>query len=527
MGRNLEVITKLYQQASNAEIHAHEFRDVLVQQFSFAVQKFFNGIADTPYATPWMQGLQAIRKYRYTLVFTLLPANDVDIFPSQILEQFQRWRNALQQSYPNMIPTLDAVSEGLQQLQTHTDTPIADIFQTLIGSNESMMLVAADKRQLALHKKALLHSFPNLKIPTCQQSELGGLELFDRLIVIGPAAWFKSHVIAAPRAKRLDVIRPSWIRDVIESNGVFLNNKDVQRIVLVHRSISKSSNLSVMEIESQGVPESQKEPTLNGEDFLDALEVRPLLDVSIIAQRQRNFDGLELGSQELFDARFLVLDGHFGVFLPIDALVYAVDFSKTNDDRVERIKLPAVIENTWIAFRTERSDRELIEQIADRLLGDDRTQFRKLQRDWKQGLENFVQNKGIEKLGERLRFYGAKNASQNNVKRWMSNQSIWMDRLDDFKAVMSVLDLVARENEYIEAMRRIDQAHLMAGQQIRGLLLEKLKTITHIQLPKAHLEISLEGIEGGKFEIFCVIELSSAIEKIPFSRLGKPLPLDD
>ena len=164
MGRNLEVITKLYQQASNAEIHAYEFRDVLIRQFSFAVQKFLSSIADTPYATSWMQGLQTIRKYRYTLVFTLLPANDIDIFPLQILGQLQRWRNVLQHSYRDIIPTLDAVSEGFQQLQTHTATPIADIFQTLFGTDESMMLVAADKRQLELHKKALLHSFPNSKV---------------------------------------------------------------------------------------------------------------------------------------------------------------------------------------------------------------------------------------------------------------------------------------------------------------------------------------------------------------------------
>ena len=352
---------------------------------------------------------------------------------------------------------------------------------------------------------------------------------FDRLILIGPALWFKSHVIAAPRAKRLDVVRPFWIRDVIKSSGVFLSNKDVQRTVLVHHSISISSNLGVIEIESQGIPESREEPTLNGEDFLDALEVRPLLDVSMIAQRQRIFDDSEHGSQEFIDAGLLVLDGQLGVFLPIDTLVYVLDFSKTNDERIERerIKLPAVVENTWIAFRTERSDRDLIEQVADRQLGDDKTQFRKLQRDWKRGLENFVQNKGIEKLCERLRFYGAKNASQNNVKRWMSNQSIWMDRLDDFKAVMSVLDLVARENEYIEAMERIDQAHLKAGQKIRSLLLEKLKTITHTQLQKVHLEISLEGVEGGKFGIFRVIDVPDGIMKIPFRRLGQPFSLDD
>ena len=170
---------------------------------------------------------------------------------------------------------------------------------------------------------------------------------------------------------------------------------------------------------------------------------------------------------------------------------------------------------------------EYIALLADRILGEHSARAREVQIDWKDRLRRKVRKDGLHQVVRDLKNYGSRRAIHVNVRNWMSYKSIKTEDQRDFLAVMRLIGLADRFDDYWKTMTLIDSAHRRAGQLIRRQLLAEVRKADLQGLEKlGRMDFELTGMEGGNLSAIRIQNVHPQTFEIDVARLGHPIEMD-
>ena len=186
---------------------------------------------------------------------------------------------------------------------------------------------------------------------------------------------------------------------------------------------------------------------------------------------------------------------------------------------IEKVSSKDLGKGMYILRRTKGADRDVIELIADRHLGDDAESLRSVQRRWKKELSKKVYEVGIEKAVQTLKTWGCTPANRSNLKRWMSRSSIRTSKPNHFFALMKFAGLETQAQVIWDDMRKINAAHSQAGFELDHLLKSKIQEIDAKTLyGQTSYEFTLSEDQNlGSMTAFAIEERLESTVEVPIS----------
>ena len=504
--------TRIYACCQDAEVKRHRLCCPALTAYSRALGRLLRHLGEAADDEYWRGFLRFFRLSRFRLSAAPLPldhpfedltsslarvettAAQCDmVFPSS--GEFAR---ALLGEYRALIelrenPILDAIREFCVQ-QSSGSTALLVREAGLVADTEALTRAERKIRQLEVIVPSLLR----------------GAVCYDRLLVVGPSAWFPEFVFTSPRAKEIHLLYFDWVRDTWRPRPLLIGGRR-GRTVRIEPTVEENDT------------------GLRLEDLVGADEIIPETDWAAMIGRQERHESAEHDGDEA-DARLCALEGGAFTFLDAsaDARALVIDLSgqpeEEDDDEpsvVKRVPVSAVVPGMFVILRT-RGGGDYIVPMADRLLGQRAEPYREAQRLWKGRLREMVSRDGMDIGCGALARLGARLASEGNVRNWMFERSIRPYYDGDFGAILSLVGLGNEAAQYFEAAAAIENAHRSAGLRIRQALMRRLLASDLRELERrGRMDLDLGEQGAGMLSALRVRDIRPELCRVPTGRLGR------
>ena len=349
--------------------------------------------------------------------------------------------------------------------------------------------------------------------PVVPPSALGGDVDLDRVIVIGPASWFPEHLRSVPRAAMTIVLSHSWVRDPSASLAVLDGLTGEEQEVgpkVVTTTVGASTVRRSLRIDADAL--------LPG--FSEA-------DLGRMARRVLAIDSIPGSAREkdpVIEARMYVLASGEVVFLPTDPASRR-DVAELSHEGISIARIPVGELRTGMFLLVRRSGAsDYLAEMADRLLatdGEDPKALRDTHSRWQHALREFVATRGPTKAAVELRAAGVKVANAPNVSRWMSGESLGLQKDAHFRALLKHLGLQDEARGILLMTRHLRNAHQRAGARVRQLLVARAERMSPGDLESAgHMDVELEKEEGGTLMLARIEQVATSTVMVPSGRIG-------
>jgi hypothetical protein len=504
---DLRAVDTVYQMSA-ASIRRARIAHVLFRDFSIGIDRLVKTLGDAAEEELWKHILRTLKRYRFSLASAPLSFNNPSLSMGPSIEATRAQLASYQRAHPVAAQQLAAVLELGTALQSCPDNPLREFLLQQYPKGVSRGAILLKDSRLITQTQLALRQYPATRsLAVLTASQLKRDACYSHLHIIGAARWFPDYIITAPRATELILLRYSWIRDATPNPVGFVQSWQRQ-------PAASEKNADV----ETGPDETQ---------VLDADDVLPRIDWAAIQQRilthhESNLDDVP--------AKIAVLEGDYGVFLEDDesATILTLDLDTDEPtERVRRMPVQAIMPGMFVLLRTTGGG-DYILPIADRLLGKTAAHARSCQKEWKSKLRSVVAQSSLFEISVRLLDLGSTRANEMNVRNWMSSRNLKTHDPKDFAAIMQLIALQNRTEEYWNAMAAISQAHQRAGQQIRRVLLRRLQEIDVTNLERdGRLEISLPDTDAGTLTAFRIIDLAPADQFVATTKLNHPFSLGD
>jgi hypothetical protein len=463
-------------------------------------------LGDDPY---WRQVFQILRRLRFDLAATPLPFNHSAFRQEESRKTLSKLLVQCKALFPDRAADLNQLIVLTDDLVTQSIDPIGDTIDALLARSTPMStaLLLRSTRYASFVRTELRKRNPDWTLSIISESHLNDSEVFDLMLVTGPARWYPTSLLSAPRALRLELIYFSWLRDQPSSTQLFRRSR------LGRGFLSRSP-------EARDQPEGPAIPV----ELVESDDVVPRIYWRDLAERVGRDE--PDANEEHVPAHMLLLAGGFATYVEAseDAFVYVVDPMAPPTQRIRKHSTETITEGMHVLLRREGGG-DYVSAVADKLLGDAAKNLRKKQADWKQRLRTHVESAGIGRTVNELKRLGAARASTSNVRHWMGRHSLRTDDLADFSAVLRLVGLERVEREYWDAMGHLDSAHRSAGFYLRSLLLRQvIRADLEPLQASGRMDFQLE--HGGTMTAFRVEQKSPEAILVPVGRLGKPFAVE-
>ncbi len=483
----------------------------LLKDFSFGMKRLVAHLGESVEDELWRAPLALLKRYWFFLLSAPVRF-DLDF----LLDQ-----SALSGVIQNhaMYAAVDPVAAGLLkkvaglafQLSALPDNPLLNALVRSCpkGLGDTLFLLRGSRLIPTVEK--LLRRHPATSgVRVVTKSQLNKEDIHaKRLVVVGAASWFPDFVIQAPRAEEVVVVRYEWIREQRREKSRFidgwalLNPSDADATAGAFLTEIDSGDLSILASEL----------------------ISPINWAEIHA--------ITLGNEYPTDiedvpARLAVLEGGFAVYVEEDttASVLTINLDVEHQQRVARLSALQLRAGMFIVLRSSGGS-DYIVTMADKLMGPSAALFRSQQQDWKSKLRAMVRKSSLLEVSVNLLDAGStKKAYETNVRNWISVRNIKTNDYADFAAIMKVIGLAEKTEEYWNSMSNIARHHQRAGQQIRRLLLRRLQVTDLSDLQRlGYLDISLPEAGAGTLTAFRIVALEPTTRLIPANQLNHPFEI--
>jgi hypothetical protein len=463
-------------------------------------------IGDDPY---WRQVFQLLRRLRFDLAATPLDFNHSAFRQEESRQTLSRLLAQCKALFPDRAADLNQLIALADDLVAQSINPIGDTINGLLSRSTpvSTALLLRSTRYATFVRSEIQKDNPDWTVSIISESHLNDNQVFDLMLVVGPARWFPASLLWAPRATRIELIYFSWLRDQMSSAQLFPRSR-------LGRGFLSRSPETTDQLDGHAIPV----------EFVESDDVLPRIYWHDLADRVGR-DEPTYGEEQV-PAYMLLLAGGFATYVEAsdDAFVYVVDPIAPPTQRIRKHGTETITEGMHVLVRREGGG-DYVSATADKLLGEAAQSLRKKQADWKQRLRTHVESAGIGRTVNELRQLGAARASTSNVRHWMGRHSLRTDDFADFSAVLRLVGLEPVEREYWDAMGRLDSAHRSAGFFIRQLLLRQvIRADLEPLQASGRMDFQLE--QGGTMTAFRVEQKSPEAILVPVGRLGKPFAVE-
>lgn len=501
-------------------VRSHRVAYPDLESFHRALRNFERALGEDTVADYWKTFLRQLRLYRFELSSCPLPPVYSGFNTARVLASLEVHLRQCHRLYQQHASAARAVLDAAIQLSAIDINPLLDaIVSTCVADEQNVALLIKEPRR-SVATSGVLAGTPAERIKVLGIHQLREQSTYDRLIVLGPGAWFPAWVFSAPKARGVDYISCSWMNSDWRPDFAFANT---QSLILGKHTLGELSG-------NPPAAASAMRQTINDDPRLVANDVLPAVDWDAIsAQFERQSP--PASAHEDVVAQLFLLEGDIAVFLEASdsakALVIDLEEESSKDDgasggRFSRMPIQDIEPGMFVLLRTSGGGDYLL-PVADKLLGAEAERARERQRHWKSLLQGITAKEGLLATSIRLLDLGAVRAEENNLRNWLSARNIRPHDKADFDAIMKLTGLESLIPEYWKNTAAIHRAHQRAGFHIRRLLLKQAKNIDFEELTKVgRVDIELPDADAGSLSVFRVLAISEREYVVQASQLGVP-----
>ena len=454
----------------------------------------------------WRKYGRALRRIRFDLAANPVPFDTASAGVSEVVRHYRNELERRTKAYPDVAGDATALVNAAELLVTSKDAPLLEYlyFNQLLESNgeKRVGLVVRESRYLPSLRDELV-ALDMDAVATLIPTRLKATESFERLIFIGPTAWFPDHVVASPRAPNLGFVHFDWLGPDRPP-----------------RSLHPGPGQGTWE--AQGFLKSHSSSTTEvGRSSRPILEVVPSIDWNLILGQLSEAPVQDDG--DIVPARLCALEGGMSVFLRghDGARTYVLSFDQKQAD-LSWVPVEALEPGDFLLIRTTGGGDYVVE-LAWSYLGKEAEEVRMAQAHWKRILADAIRLRGAQRVARESTAKGAKAANAGNVCAWASEERIQPERRGDFIALLSALGLGDRADKYWGYGRGIFRARVKAGHYIRRLLIEQVRACDIEQLEeRGRADFQLPGHHGGTITAWRLNGLAPFVVEVPAHRIGAP-----
>lgn len=501
-------------------VRSHRVAYPDLEGFHRALRNFERALGEDAGADYWKTFVRQLRRYRFELSSCPLPPAYSGFDAARLLALLEVHLRQCHRLYQQHASSARAVLDAAIHLSTLDTNPLLDAIVSTCGTDEHNVALLVKEPRRSAATSGVLAGTPAARIKVLGIHQLREQSTYDRLIVLGPGAWFPAWVFSAPRARGVDYISCSWMSSDWRPDFAFANT---QSLTLGKHTLGERSD-------SPSVAAPAIRQTVNDDLRLVATEVLPAVDWDAISapfERQTSASSVH----DDVVARLFLLEGDIAVFLEASdsakALVIDLEEESSDDDgasggRFSRMLIHDIEPGMFVLLRTSGGGDYLL-PVADKFLGAGAERARERQRHWKSLLQGIAAKEGLLATSIHLLDLGAVRAEETNLRNWLSARNIRPHDKADFDAIMKLTGLEDLIPEYWKNAIAIHNAHQRAGFQIRRLLLKQAKTIDFEGLAKVgRVDIELPEAGAGSLSVFRVLAISEREYVVQASQLGVP-----
>lgn len=499
---NIKKATALYTLAGshnkNSNINVIHVDHMQLRSFARDLKVFERHLAEMAHEDYWRSKLRLLKSCRFWLCATTLPFNGLTEFYKEKLDNMSQELARSDAIYPQFAESARYLLQQAHCLMSMSDNPLLEAISKLQLSGKSALLLKdsrfIDEVEILLSKTLELR---HLRVITA--SQLRNDEVYDNVIIVGPMRWFPDYVITAPRAKRFYIVRYQFLGDGWRPRTGFIAQSSRGSTTPLPDIVTSNADIEVVEAE----------------------EILPTVDWDAFSQQIVRQASAE---QEFVDVQLIILDGNRGVFLEVGGSELVIDLR--SEDLVHRVKIEQLEPGLFLIVR-ERGSGDYIVPLANRLLGEHAAPARAAQRHWKSELRKAVWLRGIDSVLNGLRRMGARSASTGNLRNWMSDseRKIRPRYFEDFRAIMRYLELLDQVENYWKQARRINKAHLMAGVQMKKLLLAEVRKTDLSRLERYGYQAFALSEYETRIHAYRISEVRPKVISVPLASTGELIEL--
>lgn len=514
MTESLDGATRIFKCAEAAEFGYEPVRDVDVADFSDSYRRFKRSLGDAKDDTYWRRFLRPLGYYRFEILAAPLPLNSAVLQPDQRLERLGKALKRLSQLYPQQAEDAEALVSRFEMLSNRADNPLLSSIRTAAqerGAGDTAVVIS-ESRLVAGVAGHFDTELGNIGLTVVSPREARERPPFAEMYLVGRITWFPAWMIRAPRASQVTLVSYSGIKANVSPGPLFNGTKQGRPVAPV-------------ELEDENDESEGGSIEAEGDDLGD-LDIRPQLDLDVIEDRMRreaDSSSDREGREPSVPAQPIELERDKVVFFEKEdeATTWVIDLDEVDDDRVRRLSVQALEPGMYILLRTEGGGDVLV-PIANELLGNEAERLRRMQREWKSALRDYLRDAGVQRTVRDLKEAGCDVASRINVKRWVSPSPhvIKTKKREHFKAIIETVGLGDTRGNYWKSMVAIRDMHLRAGQVIRERLLASIAQANlQDMVGEGVVRFELADVDAGQLAAYRIRSVPDRAIRLPRGRL--------
>ena len=517
VGLGMEEVADVYDCYVNGSVDWEVIDHDGFEKFALSLTEFLRSVGGDQ-GQQVEQVVSELKRARSDLTISVLPFNHQNLrLTSRVNGLRERAALIEEQMGPGdpVNERLKEAVESLAELANQGDKPLFDRLVELVRvrPEERIAIVSPGRVSRVEEARQALQRFGD-RLEVVNPIELANLPPFETLCVLGTPAWYMhkrgEFVLTVPRAQQVLVVLWSWIRvadlparaEIIGGRTGSVSPRPVPAPPSPSRLARRVREDEVPEVVDWGWVRERAKP--DGD----------------VGERDRDAE------EEVAARLFLLADDH-GVWLEsVGTKQDVVEPDLEGDDRIQAVDVADLDEGHHVLLRTQGGG-SLVRVVADDLLGTFAGPLREDQRRWKRELRHAHLRDGADVLHRKLREAGCPNPSPQNVRNWMSLETIRPQK-QNFRAIMKVIGIDDSEAEvFWISMTDIHKAHITAGQRIS----QQLKAVVGSQdldqlIRTGRMQFELEEGTGGTLDAFRIDHVDDELHFVAEGRLGSPFSVD-
>jgi len=517
--RNRLLLASKVYACSTAQIKRHWIPYPELGEISRTFKNFERSLGGEAAEEYWRTFLWRLRRYQFLLLTLPLSSDHPAIYSPGSYDTLQELLSRCDQVYPDFANGAHDLLRRYAEIAARRANPsLQEIVKICTAGEPSRTaLVLKETRFItdveeAFSQETLLR---NLRIVGTQH--VRGETCYDNLILLGALRWYPEYVCSAPRAHRIYIVSYNWLKDEWKSVSAFAGAHAVIRNITAFSSIpAHEKTVEGLDLIAEPVSPEDLLPEVNWDQISLALSRRTSNDLDHEQIEARLFS-LESGAAVFVDAtestKMLVIDlaGEIG-----DEEV------DQRTSHVKRVPVSLIETGMFILLRTSGGGDYLM-PLADKILGTRAREARTRQEHWKGLLREKVREKGLLATSIDLLDRGSVRAEESNVRNWASSRNIRPHDKSDFVAIMRLIGMEEKIDEYWKNAKAINSAHMKAGFYIRRLLLKKVADADLEELRRTgNMDFELRESGAGGLTAYRIVTISQKQYLVPVSYTGRP-----
>jgi hypothetical protein len=474
--------------------------------------------------------------------------------PSVILKVMLSWKKTpspslarLRAASPESVSRIvDEVSSSFDQLQVDTVSPLWKVAMAEClarhDDGATIAVLYSDNRLGGLFETLLSSSeTAHLNFYPVRATDLKVPWIYDQLMVFGPTRRRfddgSGFVFKSPRAHLLTLFVPDFFRADIPSPYELAGSPHRpgskaaihEHLTFKQPVVCKRNPYKMNQTEDGQVAAFRTTDETSVED--EWLNVLPIPKVNYQPFNDRDFrDGEKI---ETVAAKQVFLSADHVVYLLEDGSTYRLvdhlneESGNRTCEGVEHVNVDEIGSGEILLF-SEEGGGEMIFAVANQILGNDAERLRNIQKSWKSTYNLKALIESDTKIIRDLKALGAKAVTPGMINNWRSPLNIGPGSWSNFEALLKYCGLEERKKEIFNATRSIRSAHVQAGAQLAGRLLELMRGQSLDQLHAEGKQVfgGTKRVPTQKVAFFVQAVVPGRIDVSP-NDLAQPIPIEE